>query len=336
VTIATATAGEGGSAEHGPEETGRIRQAEAAAAAALAAAAAVKSTVLPVTLALLLLLPSRLSARGGRRLGLWAGSAAVALSVPAAWALRQSRGAGLAGVHPHLARRLDPADVLRYLGEFPVADHTFKNFVGLIGWTGTGGGAVRWLQVSGVFLAVFLAAAGALALATAWWTSRTDAAAGPLSRAAGWAPAAAAFVLAAMLFSAGGAPTASKGIVYALVAAAPFLALPRAWTRSDRQERCVFAGLLAVLLFAFFYLFDVWASYRAAGELRATHGRYFFVTLGFLILGFVLPALRLASPGPRRNRIVATTVALLALDELLFYLLRALPFYGLSRPRLPV
>jgi LmbE family N-acetylglucosaminyl deacetylase len=35
VTIATATAGEGGSAEFGPEETGRIRQAEAAAAAAL-------------------------------------------------------------------------------------------------------------------------------------------------------------------------------------------------------------------------------------------------------------------------------------------------------------
>ncbi|HET6971022.1 MAG TPA: PIG-L family deacetylase [Phenylobacterium sp.] len=35
VVIATATAGEGGSAEHDPAETGRIRQAEAAAAAAL-------------------------------------------------------------------------------------------------------------------------------------------------------------------------------------------------------------------------------------------------------------------------------------------------------------
>lgn len=35
VTIATATAGEGGSAEYAPEETGRIRQAEAAAAARL-------------------------------------------------------------------------------------------------------------------------------------------------------------------------------------------------------------------------------------------------------------------------------------------------------------
>ncbi|MBW8812128.1 MAG: PIG-L family deacetylase [Caulobacterales bacterium] len=35
VTIATATAGEGGSAEHDPQQTGRIRQAEAAAAAAL-------------------------------------------------------------------------------------------------------------------------------------------------------------------------------------------------------------------------------------------------------------------------------------------------------------
>lgn len=35
VTLVTATAGEGGSAEHDPAETGRIRQAEAAAAAAL-------------------------------------------------------------------------------------------------------------------------------------------------------------------------------------------------------------------------------------------------------------------------------------------------------------
>jgi LmbE family N-acetylglucosaminyl deacetylase len=35
VTIATATAGEGGSAEFGPEETGRVRRAEAATAAAL-------------------------------------------------------------------------------------------------------------------------------------------------------------------------------------------------------------------------------------------------------------------------------------------------------------
>jgi N-acetylglucosamine malate deacetylase 1 len=35
VTIATATAGEGGSAVHDPDETGRIRRAEAAAAAAL-------------------------------------------------------------------------------------------------------------------------------------------------------------------------------------------------------------------------------------------------------------------------------------------------------------
>lgn len=35
IAIVTATAGEGGSAEHGPEETGRIRQQEAAEAAAL-------------------------------------------------------------------------------------------------------------------------------------------------------------------------------------------------------------------------------------------------------------------------------------------------------------
>ncbi|WP_337187473.1 PIG-L family deacetylase [Phenylobacterium sp.] len=34
VVVATATAGEGGSADHGPEETGRMRRAEAAAAAA--------------------------------------------------------------------------------------------------------------------------------------------------------------------------------------------------------------------------------------------------------------------------------------------------------------
>ena len=39
ITIATATAGEGGSTEHGPEETARIREAEAAASAAIIGAA---------------------------------------------------------------------------------------------------------------------------------------------------------------------------------------------------------------------------------------------------------------------------------------------------------
>jgi len=300
-------------------------------AVTLAAAGGVKMTTLPIALALLLLVPGRLAATGARRIAQWAGVAAIALSLPGLWVLRQWATAGRSAVHPLSGRGLDPAGFLAYLRDLPVADHTFKNFVGLMGWTGTGAGEVRWFQISGIFLFPWLVAALASLLLTAAWCWRTDreSGIGPGTWLLGWAPAVTVFLFAfGALLGRHGGGSLVKGLLYALLLAVSFLAIPRAWTRRRRTEAAVFSSLFAILVFSLFYLFNGWEAFRNTGQMRATHGRYFFVALPFLLSGFALPGFLLLRPGRLRDALLAGALLLLAANEAAFFLLRVLPFYA--------
>lgn len=298
---------------------------------ALAAAGAVKATALPLALALLALLPRRLASTS-HRLAVWAAAAAVSLSTPLLWLARQRRtgvGMGLPSISGRPPRL---GDFLRYLSDFPVADHTFKNFFGLIGWSGTGRGSLSWFQISGAFLAPFLAASVLLTVAAAIWIARRDRERGrsrsPSARA-GWTAAVLVLAGAALVLAgrSAGPGAFAKSLVYALLVAVPCVGLVRVWSEEDARPALVFSGQAVFLVFLAAYAATAWSATETGGGLRATHGRYFFVTIGFLLLAFGLPAAALSEKRSGNGRLWIAALAVLAANETLFFLLRVLPFY---------
>jgi hypothetical protein len=275
--------------------------------------------------ALLLLAFPLLPARGWRRLAQWLGLGALAFSLPALWTLRQWILLGNARVHPVSSRPFDLRSFVVYLRDNPVVDHTFKNFVGLIGWTGTGGGDVRWFQISGAFLAVWLL----LALAAAAWAAfflwtRVSQKGGWIGRAGALAVFAFCFL---WLFSAEVGAALPKRILYSLLAAAPLLAIPALFRRESRREAVLLGSHAVFLLFTAAYLVNSWEAYAIYGQMRATNGRYFFAILPFLVLAFFLPFARLFRPTRRRDAVLAVVLAVLFVNETAFFLLRVVPFY---------
>jgi hypothetical protein len=62
------------------------------------------------------------------------------------------------------------------------------------------------------------------------------------------------------------------------------------------------------------------------GDMRATHGRYFFAVLPFLLLGLFLPAFGVIA-ARWGSRSLLLVPLLLAIDEAAFFAARVLPFY---------
>ena len=296
----------------------------------LAAAGAVKATAVPVALALLPLVPVHLEGRWPGRVARTAALLAAALSTTWAWALWQGRLPGSAMPAPPGPAR--PASVLAMLGvlrDRPILDHTFKNFFGLIGWTGTGKGEVAWLQISGPFLAVYLLLAFLVLLLAAAWVWRRDSdRSTPRSAAVAvsWGIAVSTFLAVLAWFSP--RPAAwPKLPVYALGLAVPCLAILRVWRRATAPESAVFPSQFAVLVFTAVYLLYALRYSAAAGAIRGTHGRYFFIVIAFLLCGLVFPAIDRLTGGRPRDRLLLFAVLALFANEATFFLSRVLPFY---------
>ncbi len=293
---------------------------------ALAAAGFTKFSALVVAAALLALSWRSLSSRGARRFGQWLAIAAVSVSLPALWTLRHVLLLGNLRVHPVSKESFALGSLLSYLRNDPVVDHTFKNFVGLLGWTGRGAGRVEWFQISGVFLSVYFAIALAAAAGAAIWLWKSDRSGGRLS---GRVAAALVFLYCVFwLFSRADGSQPLKRLLYSLLAAAPLLALPRLFSGGEDRIQFLPAASQAVfLLFAAAYLVNSWEAYQIYGTMRATNGRYFFAVLPWMGLAFALPAVRLLRPGSRRDALLAALPAAMFVDETLFFLLRVVPFY---------
>lgn len=294
-------------------------------AVALALMGAVKLSAIPVAGVLTLLCWRVLPGRGWRRAIQWLALAATAVSLPTLWTLRHWWLVGNARVHPTSGKPFALSSFLTYLRGDPVVDHSFKNFFGLMGWTGTGGGSVRWFQISGFFLAPFLLLGLAATTGAAWWfwtrlSSRNRALAGSAAVLVflfcfGW------------LFSGPDGGALVKRLLYSLVAAVPLLALPEAFGESPPERRLLAGSQVVFLVFATAYLVNSWEAYEIYGAMRATNGRYFFAVLPFLVMAFVLPPTRLWRSSPRRNLCLLLVLAALFANETAFYLLRVIPFY---------
>jgi hypothetical protein len=300
-------------------------------ALAIAAAGAVKATAVPVALALAPLVPVHLDPRRRFRPAHGLAFAAVALSTTALWSAWRGVLSGSDTSAPVGAPRpATPLALLAVLRDTPLLDHTFKNFLGLIGWTGTGRGKVAWLQVSGAFLVVYLALAAALALLAAWWIWRRDfGTKAPADRlaAASWAFSAAVFAAGAIgLLSRPSAPW-PKLLLYGLLFGVASLSVLRVWRPRRSPENAIFSSQFAILVFAAAYLFHIARNALETGALRGTHGRYFFIVLAFLLAAFALPAGEALGNWHGRNRALALTVLLLFANEAAFFAARVLPFY---------
>jgi hypothetical protein len=303
--------------------------AAAAVALALAAAGAVKGTIAPVALVLSLLLPWRVPGRIFARVAGSAALAIVALSTTAFWwAMR------LGGIPtPPAARpRHGAAAFFDAVRDLPIADHTLKNFLGLIGWTSSG--PVRWFQISGPFLAADAAVIAAVAALAAAWTWRNDFRGGTtarIPRAAAWSLAGAVFAASFAWLVSRPAVSPVKLLLESVLFALPFLAAtPR--PAATPEEIAVSTSRLAILGFSLAYFWNVARSYLLTGEMRGAHGRYFFVVLGFLLVGLYVPAVDFLRGWRGRNRALAAAVALVLVNEGAFYAIRVIPFYRGAPP----
>jgi hypothetical protein len=305
--------------------TGTFRDA-LATAAGLGVAGAIKLTALPVAGALLALMPRYLRGVGGvRKAGRWLLAAALALAIPALWLLRNWKIVG----HPLVystpgsfsIRRL-----LRLLAEEPVFDHTFKNFLGLIGWMGSG--ELRWFQISGRFLAPFLLTALLAAGCAAVWLWKDTAGLPPGDRSL-------VRLLPLVVFAAALLPALPpdrpgalfKQVLYALLLALPLFSLALLFEKSDARRETIRSSQWVVLVFTAAYLWNVWRGHAIYGEMRAVHGRYFFAILPFLLLAVAYPAALLWPRGRGRDAALLGLLLLLGVTESAFFLLKVIPFY---------
>ena len=294
-------------------------------AAALSLAGLVKLSAVPVAAVLWLLCFARLRGRGGKRLARWVAIGATSVALPLLWTFRHWWLLGNTRVHPISSERFHLASFLAYLRDEPVVDHTFKNFFGLIGWTGTGGGSLRWFQISGVFLAPYFLLALAAAMGAAIWLWRRQPhALRPLAGAAAVLVFVSCFF---WLFARGDGSEPIKRVLYSALAAVPVLALPLAFGKREAGEAIVSGSQLVYLVFSLAYLFNSFEAYEIYGQMRATNGRYYFAVLPFLVLAFVFPAASLFPRGKWRDVGLLALLGALFVNETVFFLLKVIPFY---------
>lgn len=294
-------------------------------AAALGVAGATKLTALPVAGALLVLMPRYFTRqRGWRKGAAWLFVSLTALAAPAVWLLRNWMTAG----HPLVyaaPEGFSPGRLAQLLAREPVFDHTFKNFLGLIGWMG--GGQLRWFQISGAFLGMYLAAGLLIALAAAIWLWRDSGRLPATARTVLRVLAAAAAAGGLLPALSGGPSDLLKHILYALVLGIPFFGLALFFERTEPEREVIRSSLWVVLVFLGAYLWNVWRGLAIYGQMRAVHGRYFFAIVPFLLLGFGAPAAWLTRTWRWRDVAWIGLLVTLGATEAAFFLWRVIPYY---------
>lgn len=294
-------------------------------AAALAFAGGIKVTALPVAVTLTALLPRYLApASRARKLATWLLFAILALGAPVLWLARNRMTTG----HPLVYAA---PETFRFgtlgglLAREPVLDHTFKNFLGLIGWMGSG--ELRWFQISGLHLTPFLFAAAAVAVCAAVWLWRETGSLRPTARGVARSMAIGAFAIALSPALRGSPAALLKGGLYALLLALPILGVPLLFERSSLSRELVASAQCVLLVFSAAYLWNVWRGHAIYGQMRAVHGRYFFAVLPFLLLGLAYPAALVWPRRGFRDAALLALVALLGVTESAFFVTKVIPFY---------
>ncbi|MGY0634010.1 ArnT family glycosyltransferase [Luteimonas sp. A478] len=215
-------------------------------------------------------------------------------------------------------RNLVPIGFFELMLNFPFWQHTLLHLIALVGWNGSENGALKWIQANGLMARYFLAFFGVTALAilvkpfVSWLGSP-------------WKSAAIGLALALIAWACWTLPLTQLAgwLCLLLFAALVFTAVSngRRFIAADGMGWLLATSALCVLFFAFVYYEHLWAIF--AGTLRATHGRYLYPVMPFLLLALLWPfRKRLAS----QVILGGAVIAMLFADG--FYLRQVFALYG--------
>ena len=305
----------------------------------------------PMVAILLLELPGPVKSWGKHA----AGISILALSAPLAWMVRNIVHFGnpfyIAGSGSKV-RFVEPVgrSFFEYLHLQPVFEHFMLNFYGLLGWCGTGSGQLAWFQVDRLPRDVFsililcLACISVVYVLVLMYRALAQAAPQlPGNSLLSWVGCLIAknqyskvlivltFVVALLLAGYIGMTTyvtpslfgGARVLAVTMLIFVGILALGLLLFISDPIDRIVLYGVFLLLFFGAILVYKVYGAYFWTGQMRATHGRYFYPVIPVLLLSFAITLKRLHVPAV----IIAIFAVLMACMELEAFVLQAIPFY---------
>jgi 4-amino-4-deoxy-L-arabinose transferase-like glycosyltransferase len=200
--------------------------------------------------------------------------------------------------------------------DYPLWEHTLLNFIALVGWQGSGHDKTVWIQANGWMARYFLATLGTAGLAVLLTPLLDRLKERQRHIAIGIALVAAMFVY--LRWPEHDLPMLTCQIL--LLAMLATLFLHARASHMDQSAWLLVTAALCTLVFAFVYYQHLWAAF--SGVMRATHGRYFYPVVPFLLLVLLWPFReRLAS----RTLLLAAAMAMIVSD--LFFLHAVFPMY---------
>lgn len=206
---------------------------------------------------------------------------------------------------------------------FPFWQHILVNFIGLLGWNGSGDGVLATVAADGGAGRYFLGYLAALSVGVL-----VSPIAGKMPMRTRWLIACTGLLLLAWVFSQPPVVVLAKWTAWLLLGAlvCSIAIHARAFVTgagdADGKGWLLVAGALCVLCFAFLFYHHLWSIF--AGAMRATHGRYFYPVVPFLFLVLAWPFRGVVAS---RLLLCGAVGALLVGDW--FYLHKALGFYGM-------
>lgn len=220
-----------------------------------------------------------------------------------------------ANLHPV---QVVPIGFFEFMVRFPVWEHTLLNFIALVGWNGSGNGTLAWIQPTGLTARYFLGFIGTTSLgvlALLGWPY--------LAIQVRHAVAALGLLAAAYVYWHYPVPNLVVWTCFLLLAAliATLATNAKELFGAELSGWLLAAAAICSLLFMLIYFEHLRGNF--VGGMRATHGRYLYPVVPFLLLVLVWP---FRSAIARCGLLYAATAAMLFADG--FYLRHVFDLYG--------
>ncbi len=211
-----------------------------------------------------------------------------------------------------------PIGFFEFMTRFPVWEHVALNFIALIGWNGSGNGVLKWIQANGMLTRYFLGFLAAASLATVFTPAISR-----LRPCARHAVAAMTGLGVAFLYLRWPEQHLVKWTCLLLLAAMLVtLAIhARAFWKADGVGWLLASGAGCFMFFLLAYYETLLDNF--SGGMRATHGRYLYPVVPFLLLALLWP---LRERWLSRLFLCAAAGAMLVSDK--FFLRQVFAMYG--------
>lgn len=232
--------------------------------------------------------------------------------------------------------------ILIFLGKMPVIDYFLLNFYGLIGGVGTGlGKATSWFQINGIPRGVFTVTLVISAIILTWqfiiynkkmsignvpWLNHKILTSRLTSYSLGvmlvFITTVTVFMTLMIFSIKGGSEMNLRLFSFALIFSIGIGSFITIFLNKENEAKIFLYGLAAFSFFCLTLLINIHGIYLLDGRLRATHGRYLYPAIPWLIVAFALAIKRISWS---RGAMVVIFIALV-MAEVDAYMNQVLPF----------